>query len=371
MNRWKTAVLLGLLSVCGSCAASHDVSSSSQTLAAPIELSAACLREIEESIDGLPDRLDCTGLYSSMASKTMANEVKEFKPAVPLWSDGSVKTRWVYLPKGTTIDASNPDSWKFPKGTRFWKEFRNPDGSRRIETRIFLKNDENDWSRTTYVWDAEEKQAMRLDGGRDIDVDGSTYRIPSGEQCNECHNGRRDRVLGFDQVMLGLAGTGNITLADLVAENRLKGFSGPTNYNIGPDPKTDEALALGWMHSNCGVSCHNNNSNSKAFSNGMRLYLKPSELDGRDPKQFESVTTTVGLDVFALQWRGKKRIVPGNPDESWLLSLINARGNPKEQMPPVASNQKDPEYTEIIRRWIEGMPKPEGEAPETEEGAEE
>lgn len=358
MNRSSSA-LLGLLSVCGGCAASHDVSGSSQALETPIELSSACLREMEDSIDGLPDRLECTGLYTNIASKAMPKEIDEFRPAYPLWSDGSVKTRWVFMPKGASIDASNANSWKFPDGTRFWKEFRNPDGTRRIETRIFVKNGDQDWSRTTYVWNDAETKAMRLDGGKDIDVDGNPYHIPSGEQCNECHGGRRDRVLGFDQVMLGLPGAENVTLETLMAADRLKNMSGSMNYQIGPDPMNDEAQALGWLHTNCGVSCHNNNSNSKAYSNGMRLLLDPSQLDGRPTSEFEAIKTTLGQDVFALQWHGKKRIVPGSPDDSWLYTLITQRGNPKEQMPPLGSNQVDTEHTDLIKRWISNLPKSE------------
>ncbi len=50
----------------------------------------------------------------------------------PLWSDGTRKRRWLCLPPDSTIDASRPDAWEFPRGTRVWKEFAH---ERTIETR--------------------------------------------------------------------------------------------------------------------------------------------------------------------------------------------------------------------------------------------
>ncbi len=80
-----------------------------------------------------PATLQETGLYSDWATKTVAPGTLLFSPQYPLWSDGATKTRWMRLPKGTFIDARNPDVWRFPVGTRFWKEFR---FGRRAETRF-------------------------------------------------------------------------------------------------------------------------------------------------------------------------------------------------------------------------------------------
>lgn len=63
------------------------------------------------------------GLYANTATKTLAPYVQAFSPKYPLWSDASVKNRWAYVPTCATIDTTNMDSWSFPVGTRFWKEF--------------------------------------------------------------------------------------------------------------------------------------------------------------------------------------------------------------------------------------------------------
>src|SRR5215510_5223203 len=70
-----------------------------------------------------PATLRDTGLYTDWANKIVGPEKIRFSPQYPLWSDGAHKTRWMQLPRGRFIDASNPDAWRFPIGTRFWKEF--------------------------------------------------------------------------------------------------------------------------------------------------------------------------------------------------------------------------------------------------------
>lgn len=344
------------------CAASHDVGGS--IAGSGIQLSAECQNEAADAFDQLPMHFSCTGLYKDMASKAVAAGRYAFAPAYPLWSDASVKARWIYLPEGAKIDATDPNSWKFPVGTRVWKEFRNPGGDRRIETRILFKKDDDDWSRATYAWNDDESQAERLDQGKDLEVDGNAYHVPSNTECDDCHKGRRERVLGFDQVLLGLPFPSNsivtnqdemLKLQDLVDEGKIDNLTGDTQLQLGPNPDGAEAMALGWMHANCGAGCHNNNPNAKAYSNGMRLILDPTQLDGRPTTDFQAVTTTVGQDVFALQWAGKTRIVPGSPEDSWLYTLITQRGNPKEQMPPLGTNMVDQQDADFVRQWIESL----------------
>lgn len=337
---------------------SHDVGGTSAALLAPIELSRACQDEVEEAPDGLAAHLDCTGLYKDADGETLAPGVELFTPVYPLWTDAAQKYRWIYLPKGSAIDAKDPSAWQFPIGTRLWKEFQNSSGTRRVETRVFIKTADDDWSYATYLWDDAGKRATREDGGKNLVVDGQTYGVPSRTQCNECHVGRRDRVMGFDAVTLGIPGGDNhegLTLEQLVSSKRLKNFDGETELKIGPDPQSAEARALGWMHNNCGVTCHNSNPNSKAYSTGMFLILDPEQLDGRSTAEFTAIKTTVGQNAFSLQWQGQMRITPGAPDESLLYKLITQRGDPKQQMPPLGTTITDDANTEIVREWIDGL----------------
>src|SRR5688572_24156197 len=99
----------------------------------------ACLRA-----DPLPLHLRDTGIDDP---RNLA-----FSPQYPLWSDGAHKRRWIQLPPGTAIDATRPDAWVFPPGTRLWKEFAL---ERPIETRLIEQLADGSWRYATYVWNEE------------------------------------------------------------------------------------------------------------------------------------------------------------------------------------------------------------------------
>lgn len=54
------------------------------------------------------------------------------------------------MPEGEAIDASQPEEWAFPVGTRFWKEF-SFEGSR-VETRFSPKLPDGSFRFAAYVW---------------------------------------------------------------------------------------------------------------------------------------------------------------------------------------------------------------------------
>jgi hypothetical protein len=320
-----------------------------------------CRQQIEDSPDGLPEELDCTGLYKDFEDKVLEDDVVEFAPAHRLWSDGADKTRWIHLPKGEKIDTSDPDSWVFPVGTKAWKEFAK--NGKRVETRLYEKADSG-WAKAAYVWNDDETETERGEGA-DLTVDGEPYHVPTNIECNECHNGRKDRLLGFEQVGLGLPGSTGLTLAELVDTDRLENFSGASEYTISDDGSGVAEPALGWLHMNCGVSCHNGNPGSKGYSRGMRLQLKVAELEAAgNPRELPITTTTVGQDAATLRWNGQKRIVAGSPDESLLYKLISQRGNKDQQMPPIGTVIVPELEVEQVAEWIRQLPAGETETEE-------
>ena len=84
-----------------------------------------------------PGWLSQTGLFTSVAATgalVLAANVQEYTPAYALWADGASKTRWILLPSGSKIDTTDMDHWKFPVGTKLFKEF-DLEGQR-LETRM-------------------------------------------------------------------------------------------------------------------------------------------------------------------------------------------------------------------------------------------
>src|SRR5690349_20362108 len=69
----------------------------------------------EIPFDG-PMLLSETGLYSDIATRTLAPGDAPFDVGFELWSDGAEKQRWLLLPEGTAIDDSDVDRWSFPTG---------------------------------------------------------------------------------------------------------------------------------------------------------------------------------------------------------------------------------------------------------------
>jgi hypothetical protein len=295
--------------------------------------------------------LVCTGLYADIASKQTAPGVEAYAPAVPLWSDGAEKQRWISLPPGKVIDNSDANEWVFPVGTRVWKEFSR--AGQRIETRLWQKTDTNYWVSATYAWNSDESAAVRSGGG-DIPLGTGTYHIPTSDECTDCHRGRTDRILGFDQVLLGIAGASGLTLDRLIAEKRLSNPPKSTPLLIGDDGTGLAAPALAWLHVNCGTTCHNQNSNAKAWSTGLFLRLDPSLLDGRSVVDFDSLKTTIGVAAVTPAWKGQTRILPHDPAHSLLFSLITHRGT-GQQMPPIASSVVDEADVPLVEAWIAEM----------------
>jgi hypothetical protein len=300
-----------------------------------------------------PSTLDCTGLYDDLAAKRLSDGARAYAPAAPLWADGADKQRWIELPPGTTIDSSMPSEWTFPIGTKVWKEFSV--AGKRIETRYFEKTQAHFWVYATYVWNGDDSAAVRSFGADLTLASGASYHVPSPDECDQCHRGRTDRLLGFEQASLGLPGASGLTLAELVAEGRLAPAPSLVDLRVGDDGTGAAAPALGWLHVNCGVSCHNANSNSTGYGAGMDLRLDPTLLDGRPSTDFAARTTTVGVSAKSAAYDGQPRIVPGDPAHSLLVALASLRG-PTDQMPPIATRAIDDAGLGELSEWIRRMP---------------
>jgi hypothetical protein len=306
----------------------------------------------------LPETIECTGLFTNVATKEIAPGIVPYAPAVALWADTAEKQRWIYLPPGTTIDTTVPDEWTFPVGTKVWKQFTR--NGILVETRLFEKTQPNYWAYGTYAWNDAGTEATASAGGNiPWGTDGGVYHIPTQSECNQCHRGRNDNLMGFEQVSLGLDGATGLTLAELVAQNRLSPVPASTHLSVGDDGTGMAAAPLEWLHINCGVSCHNENPNSTGFGSGMNLRLDPTLLDGGPSTDFATRTTTIGVTANNPMWTGQVRIVPGDPAHSLLATLITNRGtnNPAQnQMPPIATYIVDEVDTTTVLDWISAMP---------------
>jgi hypothetical protein len=317
--------------------------------------------------DGVQMHLDCTGLYADFASKTVATENAPYTPGVQFWSDGAVKSRFLYLPPGAKIDITSFDEWKFPNGTKVWKEFKV--GGKRIETRMFFKAKDT-WQRTTYRWNDAETDAVRMDGDEKVTIPVQTavYEVPNSGQCDYCHMGRTDQLLGVEAINLGLTTAQGVTLASLAAAGRFSTAPPVTTITIPEDHTNKAAAALGWLHANCGA-CHNQNPDAAAQFVGLRFLLSASQLagDGGTPTVTATDTWTTGVNVDSTRQNVDagvpyKRIAPGDPTHS-LASILSGRRatgtdepNAIIQMPPLVTRQVDTTGHALLDAWIGALP---------------
>lgn len=307
--------------------------------------------------DGLPNDLGCTGLYASVATKTVSADVAPYVPGTPFWSDGAEKSRFLFLPAGAKIDTSDMAAWKWPVGTKVWKEFKLE--GKRIETRHYVKVADKTWRRTTYRWNAGETAAKRFDDGA-ILADG--YEIPTPNKCDTCHYGGQDQLLGLEPVSLAMPGAQGVTLAKLVADGRLTAPPSQTTAVLPEDSTGKAAAAIKWLHGNC-AACHNDSPFAGASAVGLRLALKPSEVLSATPTAVSALslyTTSYCTDSrFAPPDAGGalKNLAGGNKDLSALYVRANTRDKLERiQMPPIGSHKVDTAGVAALGEWLDALP---------------
>jgi hypothetical protein len=308
-----------------------------------------------------PASLRETGLYSDWARKTVAAENLPFSPQYPLWTDGASKARFIHVPAGRWIDASDPDAWEFPVGTRLWKEFRF--GSRPVETR-YLERTAEGWQYAAYQWSEDGAQAPLAPerGARSVEIrPGVRHAIPGRFDCRICHEGRPTAVLGFSALQLSPerdpnalhaepVRPGDLDLPALVARGLVRNLdqgllAAPPRL---PGGSATERAALGYLYGNCAM-CHN--ARGPLASLGLSLDYTV----GGGKREAAALRTAVGRPSdFAVPGEApgrSERIRPGEPERS-ALALRLASRNAVRQMPPLGTQLVDEEAVHLVQQWI-------------------
>jgi len=323
----------------------------------------AALRGATDAASRPPEHLSHTGLYLPAGDLRIDPRNRAFSPQYPLWSDGALKRRWVFLPAGSTIDTSDPAHWVFPVGTRFWKEFSF--GGHRVETRMLWRAPGGDWVFAAYAWNEQQTDATLVPadgirGAADL-PGGRQHDIPGEIDCASCHGTARRGPLGFNALQLSTdrdpnaihgeaLATGMTTLETLEHEHLLS--PSRPEYTTAPprihasNPQTRSAL--GYFVGNCGF-CHT----------GTRE-IGPSfpSLNHADVQDGDMVAH--GLLDYATTWQlpgrtgGSRLLDAASPAESALLVRMRSR-SPLSQMPPLGTVIRDDQAVDAIARWIASL----------------
>lgn len=317
-------------------------------------------RDCTTTEQNLPADVFCTGLYVNGDTRRHPSDVRPYTPGVTFWSDGAEKHRYLFLPPGATIDTSDMDKWKFPVGTKAWKEFRFE--GKLVETRLMEKVSESTWALGAYVWN-EDGTAAQLNTSRKPLLVRDGYEIPTAKDCGKCHHGGADYLLGVEAVELALPTAEGLTLARLVELGALSAPPNGTSIRLPEDETGRAGAALGYLHANCGMACHSTRGLGEETQLIMRLRATEfwsatgapaAARQVRDTDTyhatFDQPPTTKSV---ASKFPGANRITPGSHEQSLVWLLAHTRGD--YQMPPLVSHRVDEAGTQALSDWIDAL----------------
>jgi len=296
-------------------------------------------------------QLSATGCVLPGDASRPATGLIPYEPNAPFWSDGAEKERFLALPNGATIRAGADGDLEFPVGTVLVKNFRL--GTRRVETRLFMRHTDGDWAGYSYEWNAQGTDATRVIGGKTASVAGQAWVYPSEAQCLACHTEAAGRSLGLELAQLNGTFTYPQTgraANQVVTLNSIGMFSpavttAPSALPSMPDPygtagSLDER-ARAYLHTNC-AQCHRPNGGT------------PTDLDLRFTTPLGSTNACDRTPQAGdLGIAGARIIAPSDSARSVLLARANRRD--ALGMPPLASTLVDTAGVALLASWVDSL----------------
>ncbi|MBI4607050.1 MAG: PQQ-dependent sugar dehydrogenase [Planctomycetes bacterium] len=318
--------------------------------------------------EGLPRRLSETGVFRSVASLSPSPGVVPYDVAVPFWSDGAHKRRWIALPGAERIGFEERGEWRFPAGTVFVKHFEmqvegsDPAARKRLETRLLVVGEGGSGYGVTYRWRDDGSDADLLEDAALAEVPVATsggprtrtWYYPSPKDCLTCHTEIAGFVLGVKTRQINRP-----FRYGRAEDNQLRtwGYLGM----LDPRPR-EEAIASfdrlaalsdvsaplerrvrSYLDANC-AGCHRP-AGTKALLD-LRFDTPPrlgNLLNG----------SLLAGDLGA---PGARVVVPGDPSRS-ALYLRMARLD-AFKMPPIAMDEIDSGAVEAVGAWITSLKRP-------------
>lgn len=312
--------------------------------------------------------LDAYRLFTDAGARAPNADLTPYALNTPLFSDYAQKFRFAFLPSGAKA-AYRPDSvFDFPVGAVLVKtfaypaDFRAPDRAvRYIETRLLIHRPTG-WVPLTYVWNAEQTQAVLKRAGARTDIaftdtQGAhvafSYAVPNVNQCKECHAlsgvltpiGPKARNLNGDYAY---AGGHENQLAHWAKAGLLQGAPPPAQAPLmvrWDDASQPVALrARAYLDANCG-HCHN----PQGLANNSGLFLDWGRKDlvaagiGKRPVAAGQASANLDFDI-----------APGEPDASILVHRMASR-DPGIMMPEIGRTLVHKEGLDLVRAYVAQM----------------
>jgi uncharacterized repeat protein (TIGR03806 family) len=312
------------------------------------------------------------GFFKGKLNELVANDkVLSYEPILPLFTDYAHKSRFVWMPEGTsaTILDDPTQTFDFPQNAILIKnfyypaDFSKPEGERRIiETRLLI-NEEDGWKAYPYVWNDKQTDAKyKVTGGitnvhwkdENGEAKNINYAMPNKNQCKSCHN-QNDKFQPIGPKVKQL--NNELTYESGEKVNQLMKWQ-QVGY-LTPNTKTTEFVKLvsmnnqtaslglkarSYLEANC-AHCHN--KSGPASTSG--LYLNIEE---QDPFHWGVLKSPIAAGIGA--GKHKFAIAPGKGDESIIPYRMNST-NPGVMMPEIGRVSIHSEGVALIKAWINEM----------------
>ncbi len=292
--------------------------------------------------------LSDTGCADASDPRLPASGQIPYQINAPLWSDNADKQRWLALPDNTTISIDASHDWQLPAGTVLRKDF-SINGTL-VETRLLAHHNDGSWAGYSYEWNASQNEATLLSTGKTIIVGSQNWTFPSQAQCLQCHTSVANRALGPETAQINKPindpnSTGQINQLDYFETlNLFSNYTGnPGSLPALPDYNdplaTPEAIARGYLHSNCS-HCHQPGGTAQANINlHYAISLANTGLCNVAPSAGNVNGATLLLDPINKE-----------PNSIIYQRMLTSSGNAR--MPPLAVSIEDSQGLQLLSNWI-------------------
>ncbi|HEY4283793.1 MAG TPA: PQQ-dependent sugar dehydrogenase, partial [Chthoniobacterales bacterium] len=304
-----------------------------------------------------PALLSQTGAFSNLATLTPNAGIVAYEPNVSFWSDYAIKTRWFSIPNAaSTVAFSRDGNWTFPTGSIWMKHFEletsrgDPATRRRLETRFIVKTATGSYG-ITYKWRSDNSDADLVpEAGQDevinIIANGSpttqTWHYPSWNECRTCHTAAAGHALSFNTRQLNRSNTYGGQAQNQIQYLSDNGYFSSRVAGVNNFPafaqSNDASQSLEWRARsyfavNC-VQCHQ--PGGAAIGNW----------DARPTTPTDSANMINGTLSDNRGDAANKFVVPNDITHSMALKRIQGNGVPR--MPPLDSNEIDPNAVQLL-----------------------
>lgn len=311
---------------------------------------------------GFLDKLSEYGFFTGqLKDLSPSPRVHPYELATPLFTDYTVKKRFIVLPEGSTMQYTDTGSLGFPDGTYLIKNFAYRDSLGKevlLETRLLHKDvADGKWKVMNYKWNAEQTEAVKWVAGAQVpitltDDSGNRipthYVIPNTNDCKRCHAsagslipiGPKARNVNYQGQLEKWAASGIIQgVPDASKRVPFPVWNDSAHFSV-------NERARAYLDVNC-AHCHTKGGD--ADNTGLFLEYgqeAPSRL-GIFKGPVSAGNGAGGLDYD---------VVPGDPAASILHYRMNST-EPGTAMPELARTVTHREGVALIAEWIRQLPR--------------